>query len=192
MAKHRKPTVPDILGWLLGIGCVIHAILREWTGYFPPTQLGASEEPWLNLLNSPRIELWFGVLLIMGVSWIKKTGDEASDDMEEADSETLYNTRPRSAADDPVTLQDAAFRGYFGPRLLSLLVFVFALLAFYITTNPGVPSFVVFLVSPGSVLGPRALPRYGASVAFPSDGTLGINCLYFGAIFWLLFFRRRV
>jgi hypothetical protein len=207
-----------MLGWLLGIGCVIHAILRRSIGYFPRVHPGISEHPWLDFFSSPRNELWFGVLLVTGVSWIKKTRDEASDDMDEANGVNTDNTRPEPEVGHPITLQnakrlrrggsdyvsqdqprnvdsgdasEAAFRWYFGRRLFGLLVFVSALLAYFITSSPSTPSFVVLLVSPGSALGPQALPLYGQSVVFPSATTVGINAFYYGAIFWFLLFRRK-
>jgi hypothetical protein len=76
-------------------------------------------------------------------------------------------------------------------RLLGVLFFIWAVIAFYATSKAGVPPLVVFLVSPGSVLGTHVVPQYGEVMARPSESTLAINIVYYFAIFWLLFGRGR-
>lgn len=180
---------------------------------------GTAAHPWLAFFSTPYFEFWFGVLLIMLVSWARKTRAETSKDIDEMNGEAVDNTLPTPEARHSLTLQEAkklrqeatdsstarrtrsadagnsstaASNLYFGGRLLSLLVCVCAILAYYITSSPSIPLPIVFLVSPGSVLGPHALARYGDSVALPGASTLGINGLYYGAILWFLLFRRKV
>jgi hypothetical protein len=215
MSEFRKTTIPDLLGWLMGIFCVVHSQLRRG---FPSVQTGTAEHSWLAFFRTPYFEFWFGVLLIVLVSWARKTRDTASADIDEMNGVTVDNTLPKPEARHSLTLQEAkklrqeatdssarlrtgsAIPGipstassnlYSGGRLLSLLICVCAISACYITSSPSFPPSIVFLVSPGSVLGPQALAYYGDSVALPGATTLGINGLYYGAILWFLLFRRR-
>ena len=218
MARFRKTTISDLLGWLAGIYCVVHSQLRRGNGHFPSVPAGTAEHSWLAFFSTPYFEFWFGVLLIMVVSWARRTREEASEDIDEMNGVAVDNTLPRPEERHPLTLEEArklrqeatdssarlrtrsadpgnpstaASNLYSGGRLLSLIICVCAISAYYITRSPSIPSFIVILVSPGSALGPQALAGYGDSVALPSASTLGINGLYYGAILWFFFFRRR-
>jgi hypothetical protein len=219
MARFRNITISNLLGWLLGIYCVVNSQLRRRYRDYSSVPAGIAEHPWLAFFSTPYFEFWFGVLLIMLVSWARKTRDEASDEIDEMNGVAVENIIPKPEARHSLTLQEAkrlrqeatdsstvrrtrsadagnpstaASNSYFGGRLLSLLICVCAILAYYITSSPSIPLPIVFLVSPGSVLGPQAIARYGDSVALPGASTLGINGLYYGAILWFLWFRRKV
>ncbi len=85
MPRRRKTTISDVLGWLAGIGCIILSIIRNDWGEYP--QYGQSQ-----------IGIGFGILLIMLTSWIRKTRNKASDDMDKMNGAATDNPPPQPIA----------------------------------------------------------------------------------------------
>jgi hypothetical protein len=96
VANRRKFTISDMLGWLLGICCIILSIMHA---------------------NSfdPRIGIFFGIAVITLISWTRKTRNEASDDMNKAE---------RAGAEAERVRQEAGWErklgGWFGVALTML------------------------------------------------------------------------
>ncbi len=206
MAKFRKTTISDVIGWLAGICLVLHAIIFSESIPTPKT------------IDWIRVEFYLGVGLFLLVSWARKTRNEVIEDIEEVygpgdgpappaaqeaasppirGAENPYQTETSSSGVRPTQKRASAnssapaFNWYFGSRALSLVGLVWAMVAYYVTSDPRIPSVIVLLISPGSVLAPRSIPRFGETVAYPSAPTLLINLAYYGAVIWLLFFRRK-
>jgi hypothetical protein len=206
MAKFGKTTISDVVGWLAGTGLVLHALFFR------------ASNPFATTIDWNRIEFYLGVALFLLVSWARKTRNEVIEDIEEvygpadgnappaepevvsppnpgaenpyrtdASSSGVFRTRKRTSGGPAV----AGFNWYFGSRALSVVGLVWAMVAYYVTSDPRIPWFIVLLISPGSVLAPHSVPRFRETVAYPSAPTLLINIAYYGAVIWLLFFRRK-
>jgi hypothetical protein len=83
-----------MLGWLAGIGCIILSIMHDNSFEYPP--YGRPD---------PRIGILFGVALIIATSWIRKTRNEANDDIDEMNGVAVDNPPPKTELTQSMTLQ---------------------------------------------------------------------------------------
>jgi hypothetical protein len=86
VAKRKKTTISDLLGWLVGAGCIIFSMRHMETADFESArnwQLGG----------------WFGFALMMLTSWTRKARNEASDDMVEMNGVAADSPPPKPKQD---------------------------------------------------------------------------------------------
>jgi hypothetical protein len=93
VAKRKKTTIPDMLGWLLGTGCFILSMRHMETADFE----SARNWQWGGYL---------GIAIILLTSWTRKARNEASDDMVEMNGLAADNPLPKPEARHSMTLHE--------------------------------------------------------------------------------------
>jgi hypothetical protein len=96
VSKRKKTTISDMLGLVVGIGCIILSIMHA---------------------NSfdPRIGTFFGIAVIALTFWTRKTRNEASEDVNNAESAGAEAERVRQEAS-----WERKLGGWFGVALVML------------------------------------------------------------------------
>ena len=93
MAKRKKTTISDLLGWVVGTGCIILSMRHMETADFE----SARNWQWGG---------WLGFAIIMLTSWTRKARNEASGDMVEMNGVTVDNPLAKPEARHSMTLHE--------------------------------------------------------------------------------------